>query len=166
MARPAAKRGQAGPGRPAGATRRAPPDAAPSIRMRWGAVLGGLAVAYIASVALGLLLARLGLASNLSALPLVQFLALFLGGYVAGRWAVGRAERGTGSLRGTGFMNGVAVAVGFIAVWAVQNAVQESWLVQTYGPLALPRMNIPGIMLGDLLSLSAAAAGGWLAERG
>jgi hypothetical protein len=63
-------------------------------------------------------------------------------------------------------MNGVAVAVGFIAVWAVQNAVQESWLVQSYGPLALPRMNIPGILLGDLLTLSAAAAGGWLAERG
>jgi len=47
----------------------------------------------------------------------------------------------------------------------VQNAVQEAQLVDRFGPLALPRMNIPGILLGDVLNLSAAAFGGWLAER-
>jgi hypothetical protein len=103
---------------------------------------------------MGVLLARAGLAGNLTFFPLVQFLALFAGGYVAGRWA------GV-----SGFMNGVAVAVGFIVVWAVQNAVLESRLVNEYGPLALPPMNIPGILLGDLLTLSAAAFGGWIAER-
>jgi hypothetical protein len=111
-------------------------------------------VAYVASVSMGVLLARAGLAGNLTFFPLVQFLALFAGGYVAGRWA------GV-----SGFMNGVAVAVGFIVVWAVQNALLESRLVDEYGPLALPPMNIPGILLGDLLNLSAAAFGGWIAER-
>jgi hypothetical protein len=62
-------------------------------------------------------------------------------------------------------MNGVAVAVAFIAVWAIQNALLEARLVREYGPLALPRMNMGGIILGDLLHLCAAAFGGWLSER-
>ncbi|MDQ3699321.1 MAG: hypothetical protein M3442_00190, partial [Chloroflexota bacterium] len=91
-----------------------------TISLKWKAILGGLAVAYIASVAMGVLLARSGQASNLSAVPLVQFLGLFAGGYVAGRWAQGRDRSGAIV---SGFMNGVAVAVAFIVVWAVQNAV-------------------------------------------
>ena len=141
---------------------RATPGAPRTISLKWKAVLGGLAVAYIASVAMGVLLARVGQAGNLSALPLVQFLGLFAGGYVAGRWAQGRGRSGP---LVSGFMNGVAVAVAFIVVWAVQNAVQEAWLVQEYGPVALPRMNMGGIILGDVLLLSAAALGGWIAER-
>ncbi|MGH2351355.1 MAG: hypothetical protein ACRDJN_07035 [Chloroflexota bacterium] len=136
------------------ADRNISPDAPRTITLRWGAILGGLAVAYIASVAFGVLLARVGQAGNLSVVPLVQFVALFAGGYVAGRWA------GV-----SGFMNGVVVAVAFIAVWAVQNGILEARLVHEYGPLALPRMNMGGIILGDLLNLSAAALGGWLAER-
>ncbi len=147
MARPATKPRRPAPaGAPAGSPR--------TFTLRGGAILGGLAVAYIASVAMGVLLARLGLAGSITLYPFVQFFALFAGGYVAGRWA------GV-----SGFMNGVAVAIAFITVWSVQNAVQESQLVQQYGPLALPKMNIPGILLGDLLNLSAAAFGGWLAER-
>jgi hypothetical protein len=118
-------------------------------------------VAYVAAVAMGVLLARAGLAGNLTYFPFVQFLALFSGGYVAGRWA-GRDSEGK---RRSGFVQGVAVAIGFIVVWAAQNAVLESRLVDEYGPLALPRMNIPGILLGDFLNLSAAALGGWMAER-
>ncbi|HEX2326266.1 MAG TPA: hypothetical protein VH257_01225 [Chloroflexota bacterium] len=113
-------------------------------------------MAYVAAVAMGVLLARTGLAGNLALFPFVQFMALFIGGYVAGRWA------GRGS---SGFMQGVAVAIGFIVVWAAQNAILEARLVDEYGPLALPRMNIPGILLGDFLNLSAAAFGGWIAER-
>jgi hypothetical protein len=122
--------------------------------LRWGAILGGLVVAYLLSVALGVVLARTGLAGNLSVIPLVQFTALFTGGYFAGRWA------GT-----SGFMNGVVVAVVWIGAWAVQNAFFEARLVQEHGPLALPRMNMAGIILGDLLNLCAAAFGGWLSER-
>ena len=123
------------------------------ITLRWGAIAGGLVVAYLCSVACGVVLAAAGLGRNLSVIPLVQFVALFAGGYVAGRWA------GV-----SGFMNGVAVAVGWIVVWAAQNAVFEARLVQEHGPLALPRMNMGGIILGDLLNLSAAALGGWLGE--
>jgi hypothetical protein len=137
---------------PAGAGERAGGE--PQIRLRWGAIAGGLAVAYVASFAFGVILARAGLAGNLSVVPLAQVAALFAGGYIAGRWA-----------RVSGFMNGVAVAVAFIAVWAIQNALFEARLVREYGPLALPRMNMGGIILGDLLHLSAAAFGGWLSER-
>jgi hypothetical protein len=126
-------------------------------------------VAYVAAVAMGVLLARTGLAGNLALFPFVQFMALFIGGYVAGRWA-GRGSSGArgaagGGQRPSGFMQGVAVAIGFIVVWAAQNAILEARLVDEYGPLALPRMNIPGILLGDFLNLSAAAFGGWIAER-
>jgi hypothetical protein len=122
--------------------------------LRWGAILGGLVVSYILSVAFGVVLANVGLAGNLSAVPIVQFAALFTGGYFAGRWA------GT-----SGFMNGVVVAVAWIAVWAVQNAFFEARMVQEHGPLALPRMNMAGIILGDVLNLCAAAFGGWLSEK-
>jgi uncharacterized membrane protein YjfL (UPF0719 family) len=64
-----------------------------------------------------------------------------------------------------GFLNGVAVGVAFIVVWAVLNAYQESELVREFGPLALPAMNLPGVVLGDLLILSSAAFGGWLSDR-
>ncbi|HEX2187165.1 MAG TPA: hypothetical protein VHN78_16860, partial [Chloroflexota bacterium] len=144
----------------------APPGAPRAITLRWLAILGGLVVGYGASVGLGFLLARMGQAENLSLVPLVQFGALFLGGAVAGWWAMAsRAAPSRAAPRGSGFINGVAVAVAFIVVWAIQNAIYESWLAETYGPLALPRMNMGGIILGDLLNLTAAAFGGALAER-
>lgn len=130
------------------------PDAEPKIRLRPGAIAGGVVVAYIVSVALGIVLSVTGIGAAYYLLPLAQFVALYSGGYIAGRWA------GT-----SGFMNGVAVAVVFIVIWAIQNAFYEAHLLQEAGPLALPRMNMGGIILGDLLNLSAAAFGGWLSER-
>jgi hypothetical protein len=124
------------------------------IRLKPGAIAGGAVVAYIVSVALGIVLARTGIGYSYYLLPLAQFIALYAGGYFAGRWA------GT-----SGFMNGVVVAVLWIVVWAVQNAMYEAQLVQDAGPAALPRMNMGGIIIGDLLNLSAAAFGGWMAER-
>jgi hypothetical protein len=108
----------------------------------------------LASVAIGIVLARAGLGTSLTAVPLGQFVALFAGGFTAGRLA-----------RVSGFINGAVVAVVFIVVWAAQNTIWEAWLVQENGPLALPRMNMGGIVVGDLLNLTAAAFGGWLAER-
>ena len=124
------------------------------IRLKPGAITGGAVVAYIVSVALGIVLARTGIGYSYYLLPLAQFIALYAGGYFAGRWA------GT-----SGFMNGVVVAVLWIVVWAAQNAMYEAQLVQDAGPAALPRMNMGGIIIGDLLNLSAAAFGGWMAER-
>ena len=129
-------------------------DDEPHISLRWGAIATGVLLSYVLSFALGYLLARAGLAGSFQWLPLAQFVALFSGGYLAGRWA------GV-----SGFMNGVAVAVAFIVVWAIGNGIYEARLVQENGPLALPTMNMGGIILGDVLNLSAAAFGGWLAER-
>lgn len=135
-------------------SRRAEADEPQAIHVRPGAVLAGTVLAYGAMVAGGYVLARTGIGTDLFMQPMVQFLALLLGGFVAGKVA------GT-----SGFINGVAVAVVFIVIWAVQNALWEARLVQENGPLALPRMNMGGIILGDLLNLSAAAFGGWLSER-
>ena len=116
-------------GRGAGRGRRA------ELTLKWPAILGGLAVAYVASVAMGVLLARTGLAGNLALFPFVQFLALFAGGYVAGRWAGrGSSGEGSGASGPSGFMQGVAVAIGFIVVWAAQNAILEARLVDEFGP--------------------------------
>ena len=110
-------------------------------------------MAYTLAVALGYGLARLGWADNLVARPVATGLAVMLGGWLAG-WLAGVA----------GPINGTAVAILFIVGWAVQNGIVEAQLVQEYGPKVLPRMNMRGILLGDLLLLTAAATGGWLAE--
>ncbi len=114
----------------------------------------GIVVSYLLAAGFGYGLARLGLVPAFDPLPLLQFVALFAGGFIAGRLA------GV-----SGFMNGVAVAVAFIVVWAILNAISDARMVQAYGPLALPPMNMAGVMLGDLLNLTAAAFGGWLGER-
>jgi hypothetical protein len=89
------------------------------IRLRWGAIAAGVIASYLLAVALGVALARAGLADGVAWLPLAQFLALFAGGLLAGRLA------GT-----SGFMNGAAVAVAFIVVWAAGSALYEAWLVR------------------------------------
>jgi hypothetical protein len=129
-------------------------DDEPHISFRWGAIVAGVALSYLLALLFGYGLARAGLAGEIVWLPIGQFLALFAGGFLAGKWA------GV-----SGFMNGVAVAIAFIVVWAVGNSLYEARLVQENGPLALPAMNMGGIILGDFLNLSAAAFGGWLAER-
>ena len=129
-------------------------DDEPQITFRWGAIAAGVVLSYALSLLFGFALARAGLAGSIAWLPMAQFVALLAGGFLAGRWA------GV-----SGFMNGVSVAVAFIVVWAIGNGLYEARLVQENGPLALPTMNMGGIVLGDFLNLSAAAFGGWLAER-
>ena len=114
----------------------------------------GALTAFLVLRALSLALGATGLADQFYLLPLVQFIALYTGGFAAGRVAPS-----------AGFINGVAVAVLFIIVWAVLNAVNEARLVQEAGPAALPKMNMGGIVIGDLLNLVPAAFGGWFAER-
>ncbi len=130
--------------------------------LRWLAIAIGVALAYGLQVGGGYLAAATGLVRDpsaelggeFSALPILQFACLAIASYAAGRIA-GVA----------GFLNGVAVGVAFIVVWAGLNAWQESQLVLAYGPLALPAMNLGGVVLGDVLILSAAAFGGWLSDR-
>jgi putative membrane protein (TIGR04086 family) len=130
------------------------PESRLQIRLQLLPIAVGTLVAFLILRLLALALESTGLNEQFFALPLVQFVALLSGGYAAGRIA-----------RGSGFMNGVAVAVAFIVVWAILNAVYEARLVQEAGPAALPRMNMGGIIIGDLLNLIPAAFGGWLAEK-
>ena len=130
--------------------------------LKWLAIVIGVAIAYGLQVGGGYVAASIGivrdpsaeLAGEFSALPILQFASLTIAAYLAGRMA-GVA----------GFLNGVAVGVAFIVVWAALNAYQESELVREFGPLALPAMNLPGVVLGDVLILSSAAFGGWLSDR-
>ncbi len=134
----------------------AAPPADPTDRpvaFRWRAVVAGALCAYLLSVALGYVVAKLGLGDNLIVRPLVTFAALFVGGGLAG-WMARIASP----------LNGCAVGIVYIVGWAVQNAIFEGRLVEQYGPAVLPRMNILGILLGDFLILVGAASGGWVAE--
>lgn len=130
--------------------------------LHWRGIGVGITVSYAVQVGGGYLAATTGvvqnptaeLAGDFSVLPILQFFAIFLGGYIAGR--IGNVA---------GFLNGTGVAIAFIVIWAGLNAWQESLLVQDYGPLALPPMNLPGVVLGDLLNLCSGAFGGWIADR-
>jgi hypothetical protein len=118
-------------------------------------IAAGVILSFLLLRLLGMAAAASGLATEYYVLPLIQFAALFAGGFLSGRIA-----------SVSGFMNGVVVAVVYIVVWAGLNAVSEAQLVQEAGAAALPKMNMGGIVIGDLLNLIPAAFGGWLAERG
>jgi putative membrane protein (TIGR04086 family) len=130
------------------------PESRLQIRLQLLPIAVGTLVAFLVLRLASLALESTGLGEQVFVLPLAQFIALYSGGFAAGRIA-----------RGSGFMNGVAVAVVFIVIWAILNAFYEARLVQEAGPAALPRMNMGGIIVGDLLNLIPAAFGGWLAEK-
>jgi len=148
-----------GPSRPT--MRQNTPPARP-MTLRPHAILIGVAVSYLLQVGGGYLAATQGivrdpgaeLGGDFSVLPILQFGTIFCGGYLSGRLA-GVA----------GFINGIAVSVAFILIWAGLNAYNEAKLVEEFGPLVLPPMNMGGIVLGDILNLTAGAFGGWLADR-
>ncbi len=123
------------------------------VAFRWRGIVAGAICAYLLSVGLGFAVAKLGLGDNLIVRPLVTFVALFIGGWLAG-WMARVASP----------LNGCAVGIVYIVGWAVQNAIFEGRLVEQYGLSVLPRMNILGILLGDFLILIGAASGGWVAE--
>ena len=126
----------------------------PRIKLQLLPIAVGTLVAFLLLRLLSTALDASGVGQQFFLLPLVQFVSLYTGGFAAGRLA-----------HGSGFMNGVAVAVVYIVVWAILNAVNEARLVQEAGPAALPRMNMGGIIIGDLLNLVPAAFGGWFAEK-
>ena len=126
----------------------------PRIKLQFLPIAVGTLVALLLLRLLSTALEASGIGQQFFLLPLVQFVSLYTGGFAAGRLA-----------NGSGFMNGVAVAVVYIVVWAILNAVNEARLVQEAGPAALPRMNMGGIIIGDLLNLVPAAFGGWFAEK-
>jgi hypothetical protein len=116
--------------------------------LRWQAV----GLGFLLAVSLVLLLGRL-VAFGAPALGIVyQFLALFVGAFVAGKLA-GRA----------GLAQGLAVAVLYVigvatlGVWADYDAVNR------FGPAALGPLNLGDLVIGDLVTLTAGALGGYAA---
>ncbi len=120
--------------------------------IRWRAVLLGFAVSLALSVALGVATAST-VEGNLGAQAALLFVALFAGGLTAGFYA-GRF----------GVIQGVAVAVIFILIGASMKAWAEIDLATRFGPQVLGPMDMGGLILGDLVYLIGACAGGWLAD--
>lgn len=116
-----------------------------------GVALGGLTALAI-SLGLGLLTAET-LETNLGARAAMLFAAMFAGGFVAGKIA-GRL----------GVIQGVAIAVIFILIGASIKAYSEIDLATKFGPQVLGPMDMGGLILGDLIHLVGACAGGWLAD--
>jgi hypothetical protein len=121
--------------------------------LRWPAVGVGFLVVVVFSVLAGIGLGRMPIDENPGLLALPSFVALFAGGYVAARIA-----------RQGGVVHGVAVAVIYIFVAASIKALQELVLAAQWGPFAVGPMNMGGLLLGDLIHLSAGTLGGWLGE--
>jgi hypothetical protein len=121
--------------------------------IRWPAVGVGFLIAIMVSLAAGVALGRPPVDENPGILAVPSFVALFAGGYVAARIA-----------RQAGLAHGVAVAVVYIFVAASIKALQELVLAYQWGPFAVGPMNMGGLLLGDLIHLSAGTLGGGLAE--
>jgi hypothetical protein len=121
--------------------------------IRWPAVAVGFLVALGLSLLAGMALGRPPIDENPGLLAVPSFIALFAGGYAAARVA-----------RQVGMIHGVAVAVVYIFTAASIKALQEMVLAAEWGPLALAPMNLGGLLLGDLIHLSAGSLGGWLGE--
>ena len=122
-------------------------------QIRWPAVLAGFVVAALLGVMLGRAASVLAGVENPGTLATLEFVALLAGGYLAGRLG-GRV----------GVMQGVAVAVLFILVAASYKAWVEISMVSRFGPQVLGPMDMGGLILGDLIHLTGACLGGWLAD--
>lgn len=129
-----------------------PPGGLASV-IRWRAVLLGFVAAAALAVALGAIGGMVGLEGHLGTAAALEFVALMVGGYVAGRQA--------GQL---GVIQGVAVAILFIMIAASVKAWVEIDLATRFGPHVLGPMDMGGLILGDLIHLTGACAGGWLAD--
>ena len=119
----------------------------------WRGVMLGFGTAAGLAAGLGMVGAQLGWQDDLGRAASLEFVALLVGGYVAGRQP-GRV----------GVIQGLAVATIFILVAASIKAWVEIDLAGRYGPHVLGPMDMGGLILGDLIHLTAACAGGWLAD--
>jgi hypothetical protein len=122
-------------------------------QLRWRAVLLGFVVSALLGMLFGTLANALAGVENPGTLAALEFFALMAGGYVAGRFS-GRL----------GVIQGVAVAVLFILVAASIKAWWEIDLATRFGPHVLGPMDMGGLILGDLIHLTGACLGGWLAD--
>jgi hypothetical protein len=136
-----------------------PADRAPAPRddnlgsvISWKGVAAGAVTALVISLSLGRLTAD-ALETNLGAQAAMLMVAMFVGGFVAGKVA-----------GGFGVIQGVAIAVIFILIGASIKAYWEIDLATKFGPNVLGPMDMGGLILGDFVYLIGGSAGGWLAD--
>jgi hypothetical protein len=119
---------------------------------RWPAVALGCLTALGIQALLTELIPRLGLTTPAYG---VLFVALVLAGFV------------TGHLSGGWYaFNGALAAVAYILVAATLTTIREASAVRATGIFALAPIDYFGLALGDLVALTGASLGGWLAGLG
>lgn len=116
--------------------------------IRWAAVALGAVAGYGLQLAAGFLV---GYLYSPLAFSLSGFSSLLVGGYLAARLA-DRQE----------LLHGTLTAVPFILVSEFLRLSGEMELARAM-PQVVPRLNMAGLAVGDLVLLAGAAAGGWLA---
>lgn len=120
--------------------------------LRWTSIGAGLALA----VGLALLArASAGPAAPAGGALAAEFAAVLLGALLAARLA---GQAGVG--------HGLAVAIGYIVVATAIQGWAELEQATAQGPDSLPPLDLVGLILGDLVHLSAGFLGGWLARTG
>jgi hypothetical protein len=121
---------------------------------RWLAVGLGCVTALGMQVVFGALADRSAIAGSAVAGSAVLVVALVLGGYVTGH-LVGRLQ----------VLYAALVAVVFILVTATFQAARDAVIAGQFGLAALAPMDFLQLTLTDVLTMTAASCGGWLAER-
>lgn len=124
-------------------------------QIRWPAVGVGFGVAVVLLFGLTRVGPELGLASGRVGVVATEFVALLVGGYVAGRLG-GQA----------GPLQGVGVAIVYIIVAVTAEAFREASLAGGSGGDALPPLDLGELVVSDLVRLVGAWLGGWLADLG
>jgi hypothetical protein len=121
---------------------------------RWVAVGLGCVSALGMQVLFEIVAGATGVARWPAAHYLAVFGALVIGGYVAGH-LVGRYS----------IFNGALASVLYIFVTVTLNALREAPLAQQYGLNALPPIDLLQLTITDVLAMTGASWGGWLAGR-
>ncbi len=116
--------------------------------IHWAAVALGAGAGYVLQLAAGLLV---GSSQSPLAFTFSGFIGLLVGGFVSARLA-GRQE----------LLHGTLAAVPFIMISEFIRLSGEMELARAV-PEAVPKINMVGLAMGDLVLLAGAAAGGWLA---
>jgi hypothetical protein len=121
--------------------------------MRWVAVLLGCLTALGMQALFVTLAAQVGAPPAVTAY-LTQFVALVLAGYVAGH-LVGRWHA----------LYGALAAVAYIFVTVTISSFREVAVARQLGLAALPPIDFLQLAVTDIVAMTGASCGGWLAAR-
>ncbi|HYY88489.1 MAG TPA: hypothetical protein VFA49_06830 [Chloroflexota bacterium] len=121
---------------------------------RWVAVGLGCVTALGMQGAFDALLRQFGAAESPLAARGAQFVALVLAGYVAGH-LVGRWHA----------LHGALAAVAYIFVTVTMTSIREIAIARQLGLAALAPIDFGQLALNDVVAMTGASCGGWLASR-